>query len=165
MLKGTGPYMRHSLGHALALSFHRPVSIFIRSPDLKPGSLFLKWIGLASPGLGAQYSLHLWQSQSPWWPGSSILSIPSEFEGQSNNSRMESDDGLQAFQVLIACMGIVLCLCLFVLFCWLVLLIQCNLKNHSSLPSVEGFRIENGQSHGGEPVGSAGQNLGAGKEV
>ena len=32
-------------------------------------------------------------------------------------------------------------------------------------PLLQGFGTENNQSHGGEPVGSAGWNLGAGKEI
>ena len=63
-------------------------------------------------------------------PRPSIPSLPSEFEVQSNTCRVESDDGSQAFQVLIACTGVVFCLCLLMLFCWVVLLIQCNHEYH-----------------------------------
>ena len=63
---------------------------------------------------------HLWGSQSLLCPGSSIPSLPSEFEGQSDNSRMESEGMSQAFQVLVACMDIMLSLCFLMLFHWVV---------------------------------------------
>ena len=98
-------------------------------PDMWPGSLFLKQVGLASLGLGfstAPFPGGV-KACGAWGP---LFHCPSEFEGLSNNSRMESDDGSQAFQVLIAHMDIVFCLCLLMLFHWIVLLIQHNHEYH-----------------------------------
>ena len=50
-----------------------------QSPDVRPGSIFPKWIGLVSPGLGVQYSPISGGSQCLWFPGSNISSLPSEF--------------------------------------------------------------------------------------
>ena len=71
------------------------------NPDIGPDFLFLKWVGSASLGLGVQYSPIFWGGQSPWHPRFSIPSLPSDFEEQSDDSRMESNDGSQAFQVVI----------------------------------------------------------------
>ena len=109
-----------------------------QSPDIRPSSLFLKHVGLASPGLGVQYSPISRGSQSCWCPELSIPSIPSELEGQSDNSRMKSNNRSQAFQVLNACTDIVFCLCLLMLFCWVILLIQCNYEYQYSLTQFKG---------------------------
>ena len=44
-MQDTDPYVRHPFRHALTLSFSRPVGLEQRvsqSPDVSPGSLFLK---------------------------------------------------------------------------------------------------------------------------
>ena len=70
--------------------------------------------------LGLSTAQSLGGTQSPWCLGPSILSIPSEFEGQLNNSRLESDNELQDFQILTTCLDILFCLYWLMLFHWVV---------------------------------------------
>ena len=91
-----------------------------QSSDIRPSSLFLQQIGSLSPGLWVQYIPISGGNQGPWCQGCSNPSLPSEFEGQSDNSRMEIDSESQAFQVLTTCLDILLCLCLLMLSCWVV---------------------------------------------
>ena len=123
----------------LLLQTHWYCAKGIQSPDIGPSTLFLKWVGLVFPGLGVQYSPISRGSQSPWGLGSSILSLLSEFEGQFDNSRMESNNELQAFQLLTTYLNILFCLCLLMLFHWDVFINSVTINANNPSPCFKGL--------------------------
>ena len=77
-MQSTDPCAGHPPGHALMPFFSRPFGIDkggSQNPDIRPNPLFLKLVGLASQGLGVQYSPIAWDVKAHGAQG--LVSLPS----------------------------------------------------------------------------------------